>query len=96
MKRGRKPKAIVESARCSPVGKVDAQRQITPAPMMIELIPLNPSLTVKFAAPVKQREGISLEQSRMDLQRLLSGIGGQINSIVDQIGRFILFTKNGA
>jgi hypothetical protein len=76
MKRGRKPKVVSDSSCASPVEALEAQSQIASAPMMIELMPLNPKLMVKWGASGKQREVVSLEQSRMELQRLLNDAHG--------------------
>jgi hypothetical protein len=76
MKRGRKPKVLTESSCCSPVGAVDVQSQITTPPMVIELMPLNLRFAAKLTTPTQPREAVSLEQSRMDLQRLLGGLSG--------------------
>jgi hypothetical protein len=67
LKRGRKPKPQTDdSSQCSSPG------DIVPSSVKLEHIPLNPRLRVKLGFPPSQCIIGSLEESRRDLQRLLS------------------------
>jgi hypothetical protein len=76
MKRGRKPKAITpsepEAMSCS--SPVEEDNGKVAATVRFELIPLNPTLRAKFSAHATPCEVVSLEQSRNELQRLLTGL----------------------
>jgi hypothetical protein len=67
MKRGRKPKA----AQPPPTSHCSSPAEPDRAPLRLDVFPLNPCLRAKAAKPCSSE---SLEQSRMDLQRLLTGL----------------------